>query len=118
MKPLIGTANLLAGQAVSLAEGFIAGRIATSMVEHKTVFLFADLRRLRAMQADFPTSSIIDAANMLTIALRNACAAPSDDAKADPFAIARAGRWRELLAPMIEHVRRESLKLNEEGHFA
>jgi len=113
-KPFIGTANLLAGQAVALAEGFLDGRNNASAVVEKTVFLFADLKRLKQSQLDFPTSSIIDAANLLTIALRNA----SSVSPSDPFAPARAARWRELLEPMIEHVRRESLALNEEGHFA
>jgi len=114
VKPLIGTANLLADQAVSLAQGYLAGRYSAGHITEKTVFLSADLKRLKQHQLDLPTSSIIDAANFLTIALRNAATTNA----ADPFSAARAERWRDLLDALIEHVRRESLVLNEEGHFA
>lgn len=113
-KPLLGTANLLAGQAVSLAEAFLDGRKRAEIVCDKTIYLFADLRRLKQSQVEFLTSSLIDAANVLTVALRNA----SNRQSTDPLDSARADRWRELLPPLIEHVRREALKLNEEGHFA
>ncbi len=119
MKPLIGTANLLAGQAVALAESFLADRTSAAEVSHKTIFLLADLRRLRAMQVDLPTSSIVDATFILAIALRNSAANHDRSCDADTAAMAaRGARWRELLAAFIEHVRRESLSLKEEGHFA
>jgi hypothetical protein len=108
MKPLVGTANLLAGQAVAHAEAFVGGRGATA--GEKIPALVEDLDRLKASQEDLPTRSIIDSARMLLIALRGAETAYATVAGDD--------RWLELVKWLAARVRDESKALAEQGHVA
>jgi len=117
MKPFVGTANLLAGQAVAHAEALLDGRTEVALISDRVGLLYEDLRRLRGMQTDLPTSSILDAAFMLTMAVRNAAKAATA-APGDGSADARGDRWRDAVASLADHVRKESIALTEEGHFA
>ena len=116
MKALVGTANLLAGQAVAHAAGFLEGRHNARELAGASHALIGELRRLKGLSLDLPTTSIADAAFILAIAARNTAAAHLT--VASDGNLARAKRWRQLLASLVEHVRKESLALTEEGYFA
>jgi hypothetical protein len=107
----IDAANLLAGQAVAGATGFLNGRHDCSQLLHEVDRLQVSLIAID----DTGARQILQPVRLLVIAMRcTGLAAQAHDAPgAPPLALARRDRWEQVTASLVELVRTESLALRQ-----
>jgi len=107
----IDAANLLAGQVVAAATGFLDRR-------HDWMKLLQEADSLQASllaMDDIGTHQILQPVRLLVIAMRGTALATRahHGPGAPPNALARLDRWEQVTASLVELVRSESLALRQ-----